>query len=417
MGLHQATVEPDVGGERHHALPSGSGPRLDGSRIGHGDRGIAGSGIMRTMVAEPPASPGPPAGHLDPWRVERAFDVVAQAVGSGEPPAAVLAVAGADGPVLARAFGSDASGGRVGVAHRFRVASVTKPIVATAVMQLVEEGRVTLPDPIRRVVPEFAPPPVAEGRPGAEAVTLWHLLTHTSGAIDLDWVSQGQAPPSAEALIASACMRPLVFVPGTAYAYASDTFYLLGLVLQRVGGHPTIGAALRARIFEPLGMTATGFEMEIDGHPNAPVSLVGSDDVDVGRFSRWISAVEHPGGGLWATAHDLVAFGRASMGSPAVPRILGDAFLELMRREQTAGIFEAGDPPRRATYGLGWGKSTLDGRMPGPSSVVDHAGATGSRLWVDPTNRLVVALLAGRWGTDRTLADAAIAAVYGALQG
>ncbi len=342
--------------------------------------------------------------------------MVAEAVDAGDPPAAVLAVAGVDGPIRARGFGRDGSGDRIGVAHRFRVASVTKPIVATAVMQLVEAGRVTLSDPIRRVVPEFAPPPVAEGRPGAEAVTVWHLLTHTSGAIDLDWVAQGQAPPSAEALIASACMRPLTFAPGTAYTYASDTFYLLGLLLQRVGGHPTVGAALRARILEPLGMTATGFEMEVEGHPNAPVSIVGGDDIDVERFSRWISAVEHPGGGLWSTAHDLVAFGRASMGSPAVPRILGGPFLELMRREQTAGVLESGDPPRRPTYGLGWGKSTLNGRMPGPPEAVDHAGATGSRLWVDPVNGLVIALLVGRWGADRALADAAIAAVYGALQ-
>lgn len=417
MRLHETTVEPDVGRERHHADPSGWGPRLDGSWIGRGDRGTAGSGIMLTMVAEPPARPRPSSGRFDPGRLERAFEVVAQAVGSGEPPAAVLAVAGADGPILARGFGSDGSGGRIGVAHRFRVASVTKPIVATAVMQLVEEGRVTLSDPIRRVVPEFAPPPVAEGRAGSEAVTVWHVLTHTSGATDLDWVGQGQAPPSAEALIASVCSRPLSFVPGATYTYASDTFYLLGLLLQRVGGHPTIGAALRARILEPLGMAATGFEMEVEGYPNAPVSIVGSDGLDVERYSRWISAIEHPGGGLWSTAHDLVAFGRASMGSPAVPPILGGALLELMRREQTAGILEPGDPPRRATYGLGWGKSTLSGRMPGPPSVVDHAGATGSRLWVDPSNGLVVALLVGRWGAERTLADAAIAAVYGALEG
>lgn len=379
---------------------------------------------MSTMVSEPterPAARGPADGparpRLEPTRLERAFAVVAEAVAAGEPAAAVLAIAGPDGPILARGFGVDRAGGRIGVAHRFRVASVTKPIVATAVLQLVEEGRLTLSDPIRRHVPEFGPPPVEPGRPGADTVTVWHLLTHTSGAIDLDWHGLGMAPPSTDELIASVCSRPLTFVPGTAYAYASDTFFLLGLLLQRIGGHGSTGAALRARILEPLGMDGTGFEMTVEGHPNAPVTMVGDGDLPVDRFSTWISAVEHPGGGLWSTAHDLAAFGRASMASPAVPRILGRPFLELMRREQTAGIFEPGDPPRRPTYGLGWAKSTLDGRMPGPPQVIDHVGATGSRLWVDPVNGLVVALLVGRWGLGRELADAAIAAVYGALDG
>jgi CubicO group peptidase (beta-lactamase class C family) len=373
---------------------------------------------MRTMVAEPPTGPVPPptAPRLDAARLERAFAAVDRAVTAGEPPAAVLAVAGPDGPVRVRAFGCDDDGGRIGVGHRFRVASITKPIVATAVMQLVEEGRLTLSDPIPRHVPEFDPPAPAAGRPGAEAVTVWHLLTHTSGAIDLDWLSRGMAPPSAAEIIASVCSRPLAFPPGSAYTYASDTFYLLGLILQRLGGHPSIGAALRAQVLEPLGMTATGFEMRIEGHVDAPVSIVGGDGLDAERFSEWISAVEHPGGGLWSTAHDLVAFGRASMAAPAVPRLLGRPFLELMGREQTAGVFEPGDPPRRPTYGLGWAKPTLDGRLPGPPSVVEHAGATGSRLWVDPKHGLVIALLVGRWGADRTLADAAIAAVYGALE-
>jgi CubicO group peptidase (beta-lactamase class C family) len=359
----------------------------------------------------------PPTRRLDPDRLDRAFGVLAEQVRRGDLPAAVLAVAGPDGPIRTEAYAGP-DDGPVGTGHRFRVASVTKPIVATAVMQLVEEGRLVLGAPVRTYLPEFQPPPSAPGLPGGEIVSTWHLLTHTSGAADLDWTPLDGVAPSADALLHGVLERPLTFVPGTTYRYASDTFFVLGELVRRLGGWASLGAALQARIFEPLDMTATGFEADVAGHAAAPVHVVGRTDEEAAALGRWFQSVDHPGGGLWSSAADLVAFGRAMLhgGRLGDARILGTPFLELMTREQTAGIFEAGDPPRRPVYGLGWAKSGLDGRMPGSAAQFGHLGATGSRLWIDPPHGLVIALLANLWGADSWPSEAVVAAVYGALE-
>ncbi len=358
-----------------------------------------------------------PSPRFEPRRLDRAFAVLAGQVDRGDLPAAALAVASADGVVRAEAFaGSDAG---VTLGHRFRIASVTKPIVATVVMQLVEEGRLTLGTPIRTWLPTFAPGPSEPGRPGGEVVTPWHILSHTSGSDDAEWVPTSGPPPTADDLFRGVCERPLRFVPGTAFHYASDTFFVLGELIRTLGGHPSLAVALEERIFGPLGMTATGFESAAAGRPTAPAHVVGRDDATTALLAAWFASVTHPGGGLWSNAADLVAFGRAILlgGTLDDQRILGTQAVELMTREHTAGLLVFGvDPPRAPTYGLGWGKPTLDGRLPGSPSTADHMGASGSRLWVDPGHGLVIALLANVWGVGSELSGAVIGAIYGALE-
>jgi CubicO group peptidase (beta-lactamase class C family) len=351
---------------------------------------------------------------FDATRLERPFAVLAGQVARGELPSAVLAVAGPGGLVRAEAYGPE-PGGPATTAHRYRIASVTKPILATALLQLVEEGRLSLDEPVRTRIPEFSPPGPLAGGPGGEIITAWHLLTHTAGLVDLDWVASGL--PSAAAILATQCSTPLAFVPGTAYQYASDSFFVLGELLVRAGGHASVRAALAERIFGPLGMTATGFDPVLPGHPSAVSHVVGRSDAEAAIFDAWMSTLDQPGGGLSSSAADLVAFGRAMLlgGRLDGVRILGHPFVELMTREQTGRVLEAGDPPRPPTYGLGWAKSTLDGSMPGSPGQFDHMGASGSRLWVDPGFGLVIVLLADRWGVDKRLSNEVISAVYGAL--
>ncbi len=358
-----------------------------------------------------------PTPRFDPARLDRAFGVLAGQVARGDLPAAVLAIAGPDGVIRQEAFtGSDA---RVGLDHRFRIASVTKPIVATAVMQLVEEGRLTLGTPVRSWLPGFAPGPSAPGRAGGEAVTPWHLLTHTSGADDAEWVPTGGRPPSADDLFRGVCERPLRFVPGTAFHYASDTFFVLGELIRTLGEHESLAAGLEARIFGPLGMTSTSFESDALGHPPAPAHIVGMDDATTALLAQWFASVTHPGGGLWSSAADLLTFGRAILlgGTVDGRRVLGAPAVALMTREHTAGVldFEV-EPPRRPFYGLGWSKPTLDGRLPGSPATADHMGASGSRLWVDPGSGLVVVVLANLWEVGSELSRAVLGAVYGALE-
>lgn len=115
---------------------------------------------------------------------------------------------------------------------------------------------------------------------------------------------------------------------------------------------------------------------------------------------------------------DLLRFGRAFLGGGSLDgqRLLATPFVELMTREHTAGILEAGVPPQEPRYGLGWGKSGFSGVRIGSARQFDHGGATGTRLWVDPAYDLVVAFLMNRWGEDDHFSLAAIQAVYAALE-
>jgi CubicO group peptidase (beta-lactamase class C family) len=96
-------------------------------------------------------------------------------------------------------------------------------------------------------------------------------------------------------------------------------------------------------------------------------------------------------------------------------RILGRPFVELMTREHTTDVLEAGSPPRQPHYGLGWGLPGRGQGSPAGWSAFGHTGATGSQLIVDPDHDLVVVYLRNDWGADTTPTDEAIQAVYAAL--
>jgi len=116
---------------------------------------------------------------IDPTRLQRAVAVAEDAVRSGPYPSAVIAVANAEATILTHAV-SHPERAPAREDSIFLLASITKPIVATAIMRLVEEGRLLLSDPIVRHIPEFE-------TFGKGSVTAWHLLTHTSGLDESPW--------------------------------------------------------------------------------------------------------------------------------------------------------------------------------------------------------------------------------------
>jgi CubicO group peptidase (beta-lactamase class C family) len=354
-----------------------------------------------------------PAPRLDPARLQNAFDIVARQVGRGDVPSAVLAVAKRAGLVRVEAFsGADAAT----TDSIYLLASISKPITATAVMQLVERGLLVLSAPVQRYLPEFVAPPVSVGQPGAEAVTCWHLLTHTSGVVDMEPELLSRERPDRERLLQIACTSPLRFVPGTRFEYNSLSFALLGEVTARLAGrdYPEV---LAAELFGPLGMRDSGFEPP-DRARAMSSHFPGIPDEHQALAMSYFSSLQAPGGGLWGTAGDVATFGRAMLrgGELDGVRVLGRRFVELMTREQTAGLREDGTPPRDPHYGLGWGLPGLVGDLPASPRAFEHGGATGPRLLVDPEADLVVVYLTNRWGTGPELSFAAIQAVYGALE-
>jgi len=182
------------------------------------------------------------------WRV----DELMRAYRGNVPGAAVLVLEGGV-PVLRRAYGlADLEQGvRATAATNFRLASMTKQFTAAAILKLAEDGRLTLDDPVRKWLPSLPP--------AAEAMTLRHLLTHTSGLIDYEELIPADATAQvhdAEVLRLLERENHSYFAPGTAYRYSNTGYALLALVVARASGRD-FASFLRTRIFIPLGMYAS----------------------------------------------------------------------------------------------------------------------------------------------------------------
>jgi CubicO group peptidase (beta-lactamase class C family) len=363
-----------------------------------------------STVGSPPVVREP---DFDEGRLAAAFAVLGDQVAAGRVPAGVVAVAGPRGEPRTAAFGTGADGEPVTLAHRFSVASVTKPIVATAVMQAIEEGLVSLDTPIVERLPQFRPPSPTGG--GVQDVTVRQLLNHTSGVVDPPLVPDPRR--NADAIIAELSTQPLAFRPGTAFAYASDTFFLLAEIVRRADGTPTFAESLRRRVLAPLAMDATSFRADEPGQPSAAVGMIGLSEDQLAAFARWFAPLDHPGGGLWSTAGDLVRFGQAMLNGGALDdaRVVAPESVALMTSDQTGGVLEPGAPAWRPCYGFGWDKSSTSRDLPGSPAQFDHAGSSGSRLWVDPAAGFVFAMVAGLWLTGGALSDEVIRPVYDAL--
>lgn len=363
------------------------------------------------MTSSAPTLPPPSPAALDP-----VFDRLHERVTAGDVPSAALAIGGADGPIRAETFSG--AGEIVDADSLFFLASVTKPIFATAFMQLVDDGLLDLHEPIARFLPEFAAAADDGGAPGRDTVTAWHLLTHTSGVPDiLPDVIRGRRP-SAARMLRLTMSAPLSFEPGTRWEYCSASFYLLGELMRRLGGLP-YPVFLRERLFEPLGMAAT-FDPRGSARRLVTVHGVGAEN----RLRRWlllryVAGIAVPGGGLWGTLDDLLRFGaallrprrRAGRWLPLSPPTVA-----LTMKDHTHGLtgnFEGEEGP--VHFGLSWAKPTMMGELPGSARVVAHGGATGTLLWIDPDAELVFVYLTNQWDPDRGPELEALTGVYSAL--
>lgn len=339
-------------------------------------------------------------------------------VADGTLPSAVLGVSDARRSLIIHAVRGPRDR-RVTPDSVFFLASVTKPIVATAVVQLVDEGRLDLHRPIGDAVPAFR-----GGR--RDLVTPWHVLTHTSGIPDLDLERLRRSRPSYRALLERIIASEPMFEPGSRYAYASDGFYLLAEVLRTHTGMD-FQDALRTRVLAPLGMADTRFDVRRDLGRTVDVHGLGRANAVTRRLvTRFLAAATLPGGGLFGTAEDLLRFGRAllprSLAGVDAVRILSERGIALMTREHTAGIPELLEDGtcRDPHYALGWHKPrpadegvTLAGvALPTSMAAFTHGGITGTRLWVDPDHGLVVAVLSNQWALDQEPVARIVGAVY-----
>ncbi len=270
----------------------------------------------------------------------------------------------------------------------FDLASVTKPVAtATAILQLAEQGRLSLSDPVQEHLPAF----VGEHK---DAVTVRHLLTHSSGlAAYRNFLAEGLR---SEEIIPEACRMPLAHPPGAQFLYSCLNFILLRGIVGAVSGQ-RLDEYAREQIFEPLGMTDTMFCPPAELH----VRCAATEELPEGVLCGVVHdeaarALDGVGGnaGLFSTAADLSRFCQMilNLGELDGVRVLQPATVRLATSPQSL------HPGNQR--GLGWGLGTLHARtLRGdffPPGSFGHSGFTGTSIWIDPFSQSYVIILTNR---------------------
>jgi uncharacterized protein YbbC (DUF1343 family) len=347
--------------------------------------------------------PQPPAG-LDTGRLARIPDLVNEAIAAHKTPGAVILVGRGDQVVYRQAFGNRAVEPAVEAMTAdtiFDLASLTKVVATTtAVMILVEDGRIRLNDRVAAYIKGFE-------RYGKGDITVRHLLTHVSGLrpdldMSLEFASYDEA-------IARAVEEVPTSAPGERFVYSDINFVLLGEIVHRVSGK-MLDEFCRTRIFEPLGMRETMFKPPASLRPriaptekctqygwpcDQPGGAILRGVVHDPTARRMLGVAGHAG--LFSTAADLGIFCRMLLGGGRVgsTRILSPMAVAKM----TSPIALPGGQVR----GLGWDIDSTYSSNRGellPLGSFGHTGFTGTSLWIDPMTKTWIVFLSNRVHPD-----------------
>jgi CubicO group peptidase (beta-lactamase class C family) len=365
--------------------------------------------------------------------LDRLNRAMAARVAKSEMPAVVTLVARGD-EVHVSAIGTMEFGGDEPVRRDtiFRIASMTKPILAAATMMLVEDGTLALDEPVDRLLPELAgrrvlrhvdgplDDTVAANRP----ITLEDLLTFRLGhgliveptfdppfpivqAANELQLAMGppdpRTPHDPDQWIERFGTLPLMYQPGERWQYNTGSL-VLGVMVARAAGEP-LETVLRTRIFEPLGMRETGFSMPAEHAERLPSQYMtnfGTGEIEQQTLSGpdvWIRAPAFPSGagGLLSTADDYLQFARLLLtrGLHRDVRLLSERSVELMTTNQLTPEQIAGGGPLLSGSGWGLGMAVTvepDAVSPIPGRY-GWAGGYGTTWFNDPHRQLVAIAL------------------------
>jgi CubicO group peptidase (beta-lactamase class C family) len=323
--------------------------------------------------------------------------IVDRQVASGAFAGAALVVLRGDTPVIRHFAGFAGPDLAADATVLWPLASITKLYTASAVMRLVELGEVTVNTPVCHVLPRFH----GDGR---EAIRIRHLLTHTSGlpyeSTEMDARLAAHTP--VEGLIDEALDAPLLFRPGTRFAYSDYAYGLAGRVAEVITGH-AFPELVRRLILQPMGLEDT-FMAPFDGGGEriATVRGVFNDGTDGAMYnSAYGRTLAHPAFSAVAGVDDVVTFLRHF--APGGPRVLSEATVRAMTSSQTGGVpgtyLLLDGFPEDTRYPWGFGFCLQRPSTPAVFSELasfetfGHPGASGCQILVDPVAGLTIVLL------------------------
>lgn len=369
---------------------SGADPRgaaAAGERVSDEQVSLAAVGDLH-LPAVAPAKAGMDAGALED--IDRC---VAEGIQAGEMPGCVVLVARRGLMVWHKAYGDrQVEPERVAMTTDtvFDLASLTKPLAtATSVAVLLDQGRLRLDDPVARHLPDF-------GQRGKDSITVYQLLTHQGGLTPDNALSDYQ--DGAEKAWERIHGLGLRAEPGTRFMYTDVGYMVLGELVRGVTGQD-LDEFTQQRIFQPLGMSDTGYlPAEKLRERAAPTEQ---------RDGRWMRGDVHDprayllGGvaghaGVFSTASDLAVYAQMLLdgGQRGGVRILSQRAVNRMT---------SGYPVPGGLRGLGWDVRTGYSSNRGESfssAAFGHGGFTGTALWVDPAEELIVIFLSNRLHPD-----------------
>ncbi|MBN9089313.1 MAG: beta-lactamase family protein [Reyranella sp.] len=366
-------------------------------------------------------------------RLKRLSDRFEEGIKNNEIPGAVVLIARNGKIAMFDAFGFRDKEAKAPMKTDtiFRIASMTKPIVSVAAMILVEEGKLTLADPVSKYIPAFAetkvsvPKKTADGtvemalEPQFRPMTVHDLMRHTSGltygAAGSDPVKQSyvdmkvmDANQTNAQMVEKLAKLALLYQPGTRWEYSMSTD-VLGRVVEVASGM-TLDKFIEERITKPLKMGDTGFEAAPDKKDRGakPQKEGAKNEVPIIPEITLKTTWKSGGGGMVSTAADYARFLQmfANGGQLDGARILSRKTIDLMTADHLPpdikmgddmNRFEALEPSARMGqgFGLGFAVRNEQGRNPLPGSPNDYywGGAWGTYFWHDPREHLYVVLM------------------------
>lgn len=330
---------------------------------------------------------------------------------SGKIPGAYLLIGRKGEVAFSQGFGVQGPGQTTPMSDEtiFRVFSMTKPIVTVTAMTLVEEGKLSVDDPVSKYLPEYANlqviQPDGSSKPAANPMLVRHLMSHTSGliygfiqpnsALGKMYAAAGEGDPSKTAREQAKIYAslPLAAEPGTAWNYSRATD-VLGAIVEVVSGK-TLDVAVKERVTGPLGMTDTDFFQPEAKRPRFAESK--TKDPLYYDYAQPVAFLQG-GGGMSSTAEDYLRFVMmlAGNGTYKGVQILKPETVARMRVDETTqeirskGLFFPGPG---MGFGLGLSLVIDDTKQRPGNGTFSWNGIAGTEWWYDPKNDLFMIFL------------------------